>query len=115
MAIVLFLGVLALPLTPPPAAAQPTAPYSSPLRAQCEAELARDARWSAELRDRVRPEVHQEDAQLMLVNKRHVVLAYGVLWAMVAGTVLLMWLRQRRLQEQIAQLERDLERAARDG
>lgn len=97
---------------PPPA-------YESPMRDQCEAELARDHKWAKSLedmiravyRDEVRPAVHAEDAALMLTNKRHVVMAYAALWILTVGFLLLMWMRQQKLVGEIARLERELSRA----
>lgn len=87
-------------------------PYSSPQRDQCEAELAKDVRWQAELRDRLRPDIHQEDANLMLTNKRHVVMAYAALWILAVVFLVLLWLRQQRLVASMTRLQRDLEKAA---
>lgn len=86
--------------------------YSSPQRDQCEAELAKDVRWQAELRDRLRPDIHQEDANLMLTNKRHVVMAYAALWILAVVFLVLLFLRQQRLAAAMARLSRDLDKAA---
>jgi hypothetical protein len=89
------------PATPPP-------PQASPMRAQCEAELAKDATWMAELKQSIRPEVHKEDAEQMLNNRKHVVAAYAVLWGLTVLFVLLMWMRQKRLAADMKRLEEDL-------
>ncbi len=88
--------------------------YASPMRAQCEDELIKDIGWRAELKKQLAPEVHQEDADLMLTNRRHVVAAYAVLWIVLLLFVVFMWLRQQRLTGEIARLERDLRQASAD-
>jgi hypothetical protein len=97
-----------------PAAATAGAPYRSAMRSQCEDELARDADWRADVKLRLAPEVHAEDAQQMLTNRRHVVMAYASLWVLVAGFVVFMWMRQRSLQAEIARLEREIVQATKD-
>ncbi|GAB4556735.1 MAG: hypothetical protein Tsb0020_00240 [Haliangiales bacterium] len=97
------------------AAAQPAddgAPYASPMRAQCEDELIKDATWRAELKLQLAPEIHEQDANQMLTNRRHVVLSYALLWALMLLFVVFMWRRQRGLSAEISRLEREIERAA---
>jgi hypothetical protein len=133
------LVLLALGLGASPATARADGEaYRSPMRAECTEELRRDAEWlgalRAQLTDRLlvpsegddtaihewrartkkalAVEVHTEDANLMLTNKRHVVAAYAVLWVVVVLFLVLMWNRQRRLKDEIARLERDLREAA---
>lgn len=96
------------------APATPDAPYRSAMRSQCEDELAKDADWRADIKLRLAPDVHTEDAQQMLTNRRHVVMAYAALWALVAGFVVFMFVRQRNLQAEIARLEREIEQATKD-
>lgn len=95
----------------PPAGGEP---YRSQMRSQCEDELEKDADWRADMKLRIAPEVHAEDAQQMLTNRRHVVMAYASLWVLVAGFVVFMWLRQRGLQAEIARLEREIAQAAKE-
>jgi hypothetical protein len=97
-----------------PATATGDAPYRSPMRSQCEDEMAKDADWRASVKLRLAPDVHAEDAQQMLTNRRHVVMAYAALWALVAGFVVFMWMRQRGLQAEIARLEREIIQATKD-
>lgn len=105
------------------------------MRAQCEAELRSndawraelrgqlvrsilenapepgDAQWRAELKRELASEVHTEDAQAMLTNKRHVVMAYAALWILVLVFAVFLWMRQRGLKAEIARLERDIAQA----
>ena len=99
-------------LAPLGAAAQPAEQYRSPMREQLEAELAKDKGWQAELRNAMRPEVHQEDANIMAKNKKHVVMAYGALWGLTVVFVVLLWLRQRRLLAEIDRLAQQISKAA---
>jgi hypothetical protein len=80
----------------------------------CEAALEKDPVWRAELRNSVRPEVHQEDASLMMTNKKHVVAAYAVLWGLTVVFVVLLFGRQRKLMADIVSLQADLEEATKD-
>lgn len=96
----------------PAAADEPAKPYRSEMREQCEAELARDKLWSAELEESLRPAVHEADAAIMLKNKKHVVMAYGALWVLTVAFLVMMWLRQRRLVAEIARLEGKVAKAA---
>jgi hypothetical protein len=91
--------------------AQPEVGYQSPMRAQCEAELRQDAAWRAELKKQLSAEVHAEDANAMLTNKRHVVMAYAALWLLVLVFAVFLWIRQRNLKDEIARLEREIEQA----
>jgi hypothetical protein len=87
-------------------------PYRSAMREQCEAELAKDPGWAAEARQSVRPDVHQEDAAIMLKNKKHVVMAYAALWGLTVVFLVLMWLRQRRLTAEMDRLAQQIKAAA---
>jgi CcmD family protein len=100
--------------TPPAAPAAGGEPYRSAMRSQCEDELEKDADWRADVKLRIAPEVHAEDAQQMLTNRRHVVMAYAALWVLVAGFVVFMWLRQRGLLAEIERLEREIAQAAKE-
>ena len=94
------------------AADEPARPYRSEMREQCEAELARDKLWSAELQESVRPAVHEADAAVMLKNKKHVVMAYGALWVLTVAFLVMLWLRQRKLLAEIGRLEAKVAKAA---
>lgn len=79
-----------------------------------EAPEPGDAQWRAELKQRLASEVHTEDANLMLRNKRHVVMAYGAIWLLVTLFAFLMWTRQRGLKAELARLEAELGQAMKD-
>lgn|SRR5688500_15463540 len=99
-------AALAQPAKEPPRA------YQSPKRAECEAELAKDKGWNAELRDSLRPDVHEAEAALIQKNEKHVVMAYAGLWILTVGFVILLWFRQRRLVAELDLLEKKLAKAA---
>ena len=94
------------------AAAQAPAPYRSSMRDTCEAELAKDKAWQAELRQSIRPDVHQEDAAILVRNKQHVIMAYGALWGLTVVFLLLLWLRQRRLLGEMDRLAKQIAKSA---
>ena len=89
-------------------------PYASPMREQCTEELRKDARWRAELRNQLRDDIHSEDANLMLRNKRHVVIAYAAIWILAVAFLVLMWWRQRSLTREIEELREQVRRAAKE-
>lgn len=93
-------------------AREPPRAYQSPMRGQCEAELAKDRGWSAELKDSLRPSVHEAEAALIEKNKKHVVMAYAAIWILTVGFVVLLWFRQRRLLAELAALEEKVAKAA---
>ncbi len=104
-----------------PAADPPTQPAAGDSKAEaaavrlmCEAALKKDPAWRAELRNSMRAAVHQEDANLMMTNKKHVVAAYTVLWVLTVVFLVLMFGRQRKLTAEIASLRDDLEKAIKD-
>lgn len=114
--------------------AKATAQAKLAMQRQCEDAIIADAEWQAQLKgqlarrllteepktkpdkvlraqlkDMLRPEIHTKDANRMLRNKRHVVYAYAALWILTAIFVLFMWLRQRKLSEEIERLRRDVQ------
>jgi hypothetical protein len=104
--------ILACVLLAPIGAASAAEPYKSAMREQCEQELAKDLGWGAELRNSMRPAVHQEDANIMLKNKKHVVMAYAALWGLTVAFLVLLWLRQRRLVAELERLGQQINKAA---
>jgi len=105
-------AIVACVLLAPLAASAAAPPYRSPLREQCEAELEKDKTWQAELRQSVRPDVHQEDTNVLMQNKKHVVMAYAALWGLTVVFLVLMWLRQRRLLAEMERLASQIDKAA---
>ena len=110
LALALVVGLLVA--APARLMAQPAKPYQSEMRGECEAEMARDAVWSAQLKASLIPEVHEQEARLITKNNKHVVMAYGALWILTAGFLVLLWMRQRRLLSDIAGLETQIKKAA---
>lgn len=104
--------IIACALLAPLAQAWAAEPYRSTMREQCESELAKDKGWSAELRNDCRAEVHQEDANVLMRNKQHVVMAYAALWGLTVVFLVLLWMRQRRLLGEIERLGKQIEKAA---
>src|SRR5262245_28577346 len=110
----LLFGAMVLGLAAPAFAAEPVAapaPYHSPMRPTCEDELKKDADWQKILRDRLRDDVHQEDADAMLTNKAHVQYAYAAIWVLVVAFLGFLYTKQRGLRTEITRLERELEDA----
>ncbi len=91
------------------------APYVSPDRARCEAELGKDLGWYAELKLQLKDDVHRDEYATFQRNNRHVIIAYAAIWVLTVGFALLMFLRQRALHVELARLKSDLTRAAKDG
>jgi hypothetical protein len=87
------------------------APYHSSMRPTCEVELQKDADWQKILRDRLRDDVHQEDADLMLRNEQHVQYAYAAIWVLVVAFLGFLYYKQMSLRGEITRLERELEEA----
>ncbi len=104
-----------------PAAGEMAAvPGSTPpeLKQTCMDAINSDQQWTNELtaiiEKRVRFQVHNEESELIAMNKRHVVLAYAVLWLIAVGFLLMQWRRQQALKRQIETLTRDLETAIKE-
>lgn len=87
-------------------------PYVSEMRDACIAELAKDAEIRVACMTQYTDEFHAQDARQVTKNNKHVVMAYAALWAVVAIFVVGMWVRQRKLSEQIIKLEAELKKAA---
>jgi hypothetical protein len=87
-------------------------PYVSDMRDACITELAKDAEIRVACMTQYSDEFHAQDASQVTKNNKHVVMAYAALWAIVAIFVVGMWVRQRKLTEQIIKLEAELKKAA---
>lgn len=57
---------------------------------------------------------HNEAAEDIRTNERHVLLAYIAMWLVAAGLVLYLWRKQQALKTEILTLRRDLEAALKD-
>lgn len=88
------------------------------LKQTCMDAINSDQQWTNELtaiiEKRVRFQVHNEESELIAMNKRHVVLAYAVLWLLAVGFLVMQWRRQQALKRQIETLTRDLETAIKE-
>lgn len=65
----------------------------------------RDAEIAAVVRDAVRYEVQDEETKKFARQKKFVLVAYGVIWALLAGFAFAMWQRQRGLIREIRRFE----------
>lgn len=109
----------------PGAAAAPAAPAASEmpvagnppgtpatLKDTCMAAINNDQQWTDELaaviEKSVRYKVHNEEAELIAMNKRHVVMAYAVLWLFSIAFLFAQWRRQQALKQQIESLKSEL-------
>jgi hypothetical protein len=73
-----------------------------------------DSTFAAAVTDAVRYELHDEEARKFARASKFVMAAYGIAWAILAAAGLALYLRQRRLNDEIASLEarlRDAEAA----
>jgi CcmD family protein len=96
------------------ASGEPDKPYRSPMQEQCELELRKDKVWYTTLKEQLRADVHQQDANLIARNNKHVIMSYAAIWILTVGFVFFLWSRQRALRAEIARLERDVAAAAGD-
>jgi hypothetical protein len=68
----------------------------------------------AEEKDRLRPEIHEEDAKLMVTNKRHVIMAYAAILSILVLFVVILFTRQKKFVAEIASLREDLDSAIKE-
>jgi hypothetical protein len=106
-----------------PAAAQPASPGgpaaagATPigLKHTCMDAINSDQQWTDELtaiiEKRVRFKVHNEEAELIAMNKQHVVMAYAVMWLLAVAFLFAQWRRQQALKKQIEALQSELQAA----
>lgn len=93
---------------------QGEAPYVSPMRDQCVAEIDKDAVLQARCEATWTEKLHDSDAKAATANKKFVIWAYAAIWAILTLFVVGMWLRQNRLKAEIDRLERELNRAIKE-
>jgi hypothetical protein len=106
------------------AAAAP-APAAADARKACSDAMNADPRFAADIvkvaderaakqRDDDTLKAHQDAAQHVQKNELHVIYAYAGMWIIAAAFVVFLWRRQQALQDEIANLRRELEAAADD-
>lgn len=64
-----------------------------------------DPSFAASVTEAIRYQIHKEEAQKFSRASTFVMAAYGVAWALLAVSALLVYLRQRRLLAEIAALD----------
>jgi hypothetical protein len=57
---------------------------------------------------------HEQAAERVATNERHVILAYGAMWVIAAAFVIFLWRRQQALRAEIAQLRKELDAATKE-
>lgn len=97
----------------PPAAT--SGEYHSPLRATWRDEIRLDAGLKADIEGALREAVHSRESASFTRNNRHVVIAYLAIWVLTVGFVVMLFLRQGKLQAEIARLSGELAQAAKVG
>jgi len=65
-------------------------------------------------RDDITLKAHEDAAEHIAKNERHVILAYAAMWVVAALFVLFLWRRQQGLKIEIARLQKDLAAAAKE-
>lgn len=81
--------------------------------ADAESQLSKEnLDWRARMKRTLAVEIHQEDADEMATNRKHVIMAYAALWILTALFIIYMYMRQMRLREEITRLEREIRDAA---
>lgn len=74
-----------------------------------------DPTFAAAVTEAVRYQIHQEESQKFVRSSKYVMAAYGVAWAVLAAAGLALYLRQRKLNEEITALEAKLRDAEAQG
>lgn len=129
VAAVLFAGLatsgvaIAQPVAPPPTTPSPAPAVLT--KEACLAFIDANPAISEELTAKLRAHIdqqfwddqqaatqkrHNDDAQLIATNKRHVVAAYIALWLLSMAFLGYLWQRQGRLVSQISELEARLKK-----
>lgn len=102
---------------PPAAAAAPAGDHVTPigLKHTCMDAINSDQQWTDELtaivEKRVRFQVHNQEAELIALNKKHVVMAYAAMWLLAVAFLIAQWRRQQALKKQIESLQSELQAA----
>lgn len=95
-------------------AQEPVNEYHSPLRATWRDEVRKDPGLKADIEQALREAVHRDESATFTRNNKHVVMAYAALWILTVGFVVMLFLRQGKLKEEIARLHRELGKAIKD-
>jgi len=77
-------------------------------RLACATAIEDDADWQADISTRFERQEHERAAQAIRTNQRHVFWAYAFIWIALAALVGVMWVRQQRLNGEIARLNAQL-------
>jgi len=116
-----LLGLALLLALPAVAAAQatgapaaPTELHMSPQQQVCIDEIKNDANFKAYIEDRVRYAFHRDESDAAVRNNKHVVMAYAAIWILTVLFVVLVFLRQGKLKQELERLQAELARAAKD-
>ncbi|MBA3459018.1 MAG: hypothetical protein H0T46_03590 [Deltaproteobacteria bacterium] len=113
-----LLILIALVLVPTVALAQPAPPVSADTaatRKACADAMNADATFAQAIVETINADTarqHRNAADAISKNEKHVFMAYAAMWVIAAGFLFFMWRRQQGLKNEIAQLKRDLEAAA---
>jgi hypothetical protein len=113
--VLLLLGGLAV--------AQPTPPE---LKAQCTEAMKNDKDWNAALFEQVKvwhagelraiaDARHEQEANKVAKDQRHVIMAYAAMWLLSVGFLIVMWRRQQALRAHIDTLKHELDKALKEG
>lgn len=110
--------VAIMPRVPPADPAPVAAPCTLPpkddrearakFRLACATAIEDDADWQADISTRFERQEHERAAQAIRTNQRHVFWAYAFIWIALAALVGVMWVRQQRLNGEIARLNAQL-------
>ena len=96
-----------------PASAKPSPEEIAKLD-ECRALANSSKRLRGQVKNDLRAEMQQDDANMTMRNKRHVVMAYAALWILAVGFLVLLFLRQRGLSSEISRLKREVATAVAD-
>lgn len=88
------------------------APYESPMRNECAAEMRKDPAIRAECKAQWTDELREQDYRQITKDNKHVVMAYAAIWIIMMIFVVALWMRQRKLSAEITRLEDELKKAA---
>jgi CcmD family protein len=113
--------LIAFVLVPHLAFAQPSQPApvspaeAAALRKTCADAMNANAGFAESIVETINADTakqHRTAADAIAKNEKHVFMAYAAMWVIAAGFLFFMWRRQQGLKNEIAQLKRDLEAAA---